>query len=129
MKIISPNDCGNAPKKKVLNELIIAMAGRNIEEVMPVLAEDVSWQVAGGRLLAGKEETAEFVSAFPAIAELEILTIITHGKTAAANGRILTEKGVLHEFCHVFLFVSAGKHTIREITTYGSFRQDGNPAS
>lgn len=120
MKIISPNDCENAPKKKVLNELIIAMAGRNIEEVMRVFAEDATWQVAGGRKLSDKEEIAEFVSAFPEITELEILTIITHGKTAAANGRILTEKGVLHEFCHVFLFVSAGKNTIKEITTYGS---------
>lgn len=129
MKIISPTDCGNSPKKKVLNELIIAMANRNSEEVLPLFAEDSSWRIVGGRQLSGKDDVAGYVSGFPQIAELEILNIITHGKTAAANGRILTQDGVLHEFCHMFLFVSAGKNTLREITTYGGPVQDGKPGS
>jgi hypothetical protein len=129
MKVISPKDCGNAPKKRVLNELIIAMAGRDFKGVEPVLAENTHWKIAGGRQLAGKDAVLDWIADCPKVAVLEILTIITHGRTAAANGRILTEEGVRHEFCHVFLFVSAGKNTLREVTTYVCPVQDGKPAS
>lgn len=117
-------DCGNAPRKQILKDLMIAFARADKEYITKMIAPDVVWKIAGKETFCGKTDCLQGVSKHHKenILTLDIKQIITHGKTAAVHGEIILEnKNIL--FCDVFEFASAGKQAlIKEIT---SFQTDG----
>lgn len=120
IKVKSPKDCGNSPKKRFINEHIIALARQDIGLLEITFSNNSHWNIVGKVQAAGKQEVLEAVlDRFNGeIKEIEIQQIITHGSTAAANGSFKTAEGREFSFCHLYQFVSAGKNVIKEMTTY-----------
>lgn len=120
MKITSPEDCGNSPKKKVLKEFIIAIAKKDMDFIIKSISNRVSWNTINEFTVQGKDNVIEAIEnrVTLKIVELEIHKIITHGYTAGANGTVKLEDGSIYSFCNVYAFVSAGKNIIKEITSY-----------
>jgi len=119
MKVVSPKDCGNSPKKLFIHHHIIASAKKEIFALEATFADNIIWTIAGSNKICGKQNVLEtYKSNFTQdILEIEIHNIITHGSTAAANGSFKTVNSD-YSFCHVYRFVSAGKNVIKEITSY-----------
>lgn|SRR5690606_12586159 len=120
MKIISPKDCDNAPKKRILKEFIIACAKKDIDFITEHTLTDINWTIVNDTTLLGREEVIHtLVNKMPKqIIEIELTNIITHGHTAAANGVVKFEDDRIYSFCNVYRFVSPGKNTLKEITSY-----------
>lgn len=120
IKIISPADCENAPKKKFLNELIMAFATKDFPFVSKYTTEDIYWDIVNDISVQGHEKVAIVLEnrITSRIFEIEILNIITHGKTASVNGTVKFEDNNIYSFCNVYTFVSAGKNTVKDITSY-----------
>ncbi|GAB3798868.1 hypothetical protein [Virgibacillus kimchii] len=120
VKIISPSDCGNAPKKKVLRDFLVAFAVKDISFINEYTRVDIYWEIVNDMVIQGREEMVKLLDkrmVSPTL-ELEIHTVITHGKTASANGTLKLENNRVYAFSNVFNFVSAGKNTIKDITSY-----------
>lgn len=119
LNVISPTDCDNAPKKKILKDLLISFALNDFPNIETHITDDIEWNLVNVQTLQGKEQLMELLKKMNMkIIELEIQYLITHGKTASANGTVKFEDGRVVSFCNVYLFVSAGKNTIKEITSY-----------
>lgn len=120
LKVICPVDCGNAPKKKILKELNIALAKKDTDLIVGYINDEILWNIIGKPTIQGKESFFKEITqtATDKISELHIQHIITHGKEAAVNGKIILENENSFSFCHVYNFTSAGKNTIKEITSY-----------
>lgn len=118
IKIVSPADCENAPKKKFLKDLIIAFATKDFLFVSQYTSEDIYWNIINDILIQGHEEVVKALEISSRISEIEILNIITHGKAASVNGTVKFEDNNISSFCNVYTFVSAGKNTVKEIISY-----------
>ncbi|PLR73201.1 hypothetical protein [Bacillus sp. UMB0728] len=118
IKITAPADCGNAPKKKFLYDFIMAAATNDFHFISEHASDDICWNIVNDNSIQGLEELANTLKAAPKITEVEILNIITHGKTASVNGTVKFEDHHTDSFCNVYTFVSAGNNTIKEIISY-----------
>jgi len=121
IRVICPDDCGNAPKKAQLRDFTMAAVQGDIAYVMGCVSDNVEWEVAGGRKTVGKTGFAETVRQLhdrPAV-ELEIRHILTHGKTGAVSGVVKYADGGHRSFCDVYVFAGSAKDAkIRGITSY-----------
>ena len=54
LKIICPDDCGNAPKKQHLKEFTIAFAKNNLSFIIDNITDDFNWNIIGKKLIHGK---------------------------------------------------------------------------
>ncbi|SEN51221.1 nuclear transport factor 2 family protein [Lihuaxuella thermophila] len=121
LQITCAEDCGNAPKKKVLKEFNIAFVQRDIGFITEHIADNLLWNLAGSKQIQGKDR---FVDALQQMmvhraTELSISNIITHGNTGSVNGVFKMENKREFAFCHVYRFSSAGKNAkVKEITSY-----------
>ncbi|SEH64028.1 hypothetical protein SAMN05192559_102427 [Halobacillus karajensis] len=114
-------DCENSPRKALLKEFNIAFAHNSLEYILDQVSDDISWFIAGEVEIKGIQNFKENIQKmeYVKVSELVIHHIITHGKTAAVNGRIKTENKRTYEFCDVYLFMGAGKNSkIKEMTSY-----------
>lgn len=120
IKIVSPADCENAPRKKFLKDLIRAFATNDFLFVSNYTTEDIYWDIVNEISVQSYEEVTKLLEnrSTSRILEIEILNIITHGKTASVNGIFKLEDNNIYSFCNVYTFVSAGKNKVKEITSY-----------
>ncbi len=118
--IICPADCENAPKKRVLLELIKAFALIDISYISEFTTKDIKWEIVNDMTVQGQEKVVEVLEkrTTSKVVEIELLNTITHGKTASVNGIVKFEDKRIYAFCHVYTFVSAGKNTVKDITSY-----------
>jgi|SRR5690606_7150020 hypothetical protein len=119
-KITIQPDCGNAPRKLFLKDLIVAWAEGDSDFFTNILPDHITWEVVGSRNISGK---ANFLNELVGhklwkSRELVIDTIITHGRDAAVSGRILAADKSVYSFCDVFRFKGAGGSTIDQIRTF-----------
>ncbi|WP_059172500.1 hypothetical protein [Bacillus sp. FJAT-27445] len=120
IKFVFPEDCGNSPKKRFLIEFIIAIAKKDIEFIADSVTDHIHWQLVGNTTIIGKDKLADKLKKdfIWKIVEIEVLDIITHGKSGAVNGTFKIEDGRQYAFCNVYNFVSAGKSIVKKIATY-----------
>ncbi|ASK63945.1 DNA-binding protein [Virgibacillus phasianinus] len=121
LKIICEEDCGNSPKKKLLQEFSIAFAVCDTDFVINQIANDVYWHLIGDRVIQGKEPFVKMMvdRKDKKINEIHIQNIITHGRTGAVNGTLNVGGMKRYDFCDIYNFSSAGKNSkIKEITSY-----------
>ena len=122
LRIVFPDDCGNAPKKMLLRDFNIAFARDDVAFILDNLDEEICWNMVGDRRIEGIEKVKEVLHQMtngPRVKELHLHNIITHGKTGAANGILIFESGKQISFCDVYRFSSAGKNAkISEMTSY-----------
>ena len=120
-KVIVGEDCGNSPKALLLRDLNIAFAKNNAGFVLEYVTDDVTWIMVGDQTVQGK---ANFTAALARmkdneVAEIRLANVITHGDTAAVNGRMKMKDGNAYAFCNVYKFKGHSKNAkIREITSY-----------
>jgi len=120
MKIVTPSDCGNSPRKQLIIDFNIAFAKNNVDFIMEHLHEDIEWEMVGAYTLRGKESTTEFLKN---IAEMQreshtLQTVITHGKHASANGTITLVGDKTVAFCDVYHFSDNKNPIIKKIQSY-----------
>ncbi|WP_243297528.1 nuclear transport factor 2 family protein [Bacillus litorisediminis] len=120
IKVIAPADCGNSPRKFLLKDMIIAFARNDIDFITKYTADNVCWNIVGFKTVSGINEVIELLQRrnTDKMIEINIHTIITHGKTGAVNGILKSGDSKAYEFCNVYHFISTGKNTIKEITSY-----------
>src|SRR5690606_38780372 len=122
MKISFPNDCGNAPKKIIIKDLIVALAEGKLSEADQYLADDLNWEIKGsGDSITNKAGLSSMMqfTAPSSIAELSIKSIITHGRDAAAEGIYVLEDGTRLAFCHIYQFNGFAKSAqVKHISSY-----------
>lgn len=121
IKIICPEDCGNAPKKQLLKEFNIACVNNDIVFIMDSISDDFQWNIIGKELIQGKENFIETLKELlnSKVAELHICKIITHGYDGSVNGTLTLENNRIYSFCHVYKFTSSRNNSkIKECTSY-----------
>lgn len=121
IRITCKEDCGNAPKKKLLLEFNIALVKKDNEFIKDYISDDIYWNMIGVHNIKGRqgflETSKQWMDTKPN--ELHIKNIITHGKTAAVTGNLKINGLITYEFSHIYEFSSVGKNAkINEITSY-----------
>jgi len=120
-KVIYADDCGNAPKKRVLRDFNIAFAKADMAFILDQVAENIEWNIVGDRVIKGKTQFAEMLKKMKkdSVLEIHLNQIITHGNVASANGLLVFDNNRKIAFCDVYLFNNFSKHAkIKEITSY-----------
>ena len=121
MKIIVPEDCGNAPKKALIRDFNIAFAKNETEKILEYMSDDITWNMVGNKVIHGKKEAGEMLKTMEGEIATELImnTIITHGSTAAANGE-MRFPSVTIAFCDVYEFSGHDSNAkIKTLTSYG----------
>lgn len=121
MKITFPEDCGNAPKKQQLRDLMIALIQGSTDAASELMADGVVWEIVGRERLVGIDAVLKHFGAISGgkPSEFRIHQIITHGKTAALNATLTMNDGMQLEFCDVFEFTGASKTAkVKEVRSY-----------
>lgn len=114
-------DCGNAPRKEFIRDFNVAFAENKTDEILAFMADDITWNMIGNKVLHGKEEARKMLETMEGeqAEELILHTIITHGDTAAANGEMKFKEMTI-AFCDVYKFTGHDKLAkIKELTSYG----------
>ncbi|MGD6941215.1 hypothetical protein ACQCT6_04175 [Cytobacillus gottheilii] len=111
-------DCGNSPKKKLIQEIIVAAARKDSSFILEYCDEALCWKIVNKVNLQGKEKAGAYLQSNMMISQLELLSVITHGKHAAAHGQLTLANGDSYSFCHVIDFISAGKNVLKNVTSY-----------
>src|SRR5690606_21549925 len=104
VKINVKPDCGNSPKMEFIKNFNIAFANSNFQKISDSVSEDISYISVGQENTSGKEAFIKLAKSSPdnKMTELEIHTIISHGKFGAANGKIQMENGQIFEYCDIY---------------------------
>lgn len=114
-------NCGNAPKKLLLKDMIIAIAKKDINFCLDYVEENIVWNIVGKNNIEGKNEYARVLNQWKSeqVTQLIIHNIITHGNTASLNGTFILQNDEKIEFCNVYQFGGFGKNAkIKKITSY-----------
>lgn len=118
MEITIPEDCGNSPRMEIVSQVSVEWAERKTDALHARLADGFQWTFVG----AGDDPSGHTGGAIPdlpgAVESIEILTAISHGKTAACEGIMHIENKRV-DFCHIFRFSGAAKSAkIAEVRTF-----------
>jgi len=125
-------DCGNAPRKRLLLDLAAAFAEGDLEPVTLRLHDGIVWKRAGRGTLEGKAAVVEALEGMKeemmrlGVEELRVDYLLTHGNEAAMNGLVVPgnhgpgSSGARHRsFCALVRFAGHSRDArIRELTTY-----------
>ena len=118
MELIAPQDCDNAPKRRIIRDLNIAFAKGDVKTLAEQFHQDVEWEMIGDITISGFESVVEYLEKIKSskAKTLELKQIISHGKHAAASGIITfkTDKIAFHDF---YEFSSAGSDKIKKISS------------
>ena len=91
--IDAPKDCGNAPRKMVIRDFLVALYQQDEHDVAEALRDDVGWEMIGCTVLNGFDEVQDWLRRQPPVAELHIATVLTHGTDCAADGWVVHRDG------------------------------------
>ncbi|MDN6412039.1 MAG: hypothetical protein L0K07_11830 [Yaniella sp.] len=114
-----PEHCGNAPRKLVIRDFLVAFYSHAVDDVVEMLKDDVRWEVGGSKVLSGTAEVREWLLAAPGAVELKLHTVITHGTDCGADGVAEYADSSSSGFNHIILFAGHAKTAkIKEIRSY-----------
>ncbi|WP_022870916.1 hypothetical protein [Yaniella halotolerans] len=114
-----PEHCGNAPRKVVIRDFLIALYSGAVDETLGMLKDDVRWEIVGSNVLSGQAETRAWLMNQDSTQELKLHTVITHGTDCGADGVATYAQSRAVCFNHVILFAGHGKAAkIKEIRSY-----------
>ena len=114
-----PEDCGNAPRKIVIRDFLIALYQRDVGAVLAALHDSVQWEIVGSCQLEGPSEVDAWLTQQPAATELHVALVITHGTDCGADGTVVYAKGSQVRFHHVLIFAGHSKTAkIKQLRSY-----------
>lgn len=109
-------DCGNSPKNSFVEKIALALTTGRVEE--SAFSEDVVWEARSGETVEGRNALFQALANQPKPDAVTIDHAISHGKTGAANGRLMFANGDIHRFCHVLEFTSVKANCISMIKSF-----------
>lgn len=71
IKLVSPADCENAPKKKFLKEFIMAFATNDFLFVSEYTSEDIYWNIVNDISIQGHVEVKKILATTSRISQIE----------------------------------------------------------
>lgn len=114
-----PDRCGNAPRKAVIRDFLVAVYSGQAETVLDYLREDIQWELIGDKVLTGYDDIWEWIQDRPKVAQVTLKSVITHGTECAADGLITDIAGTKVAFNHVMIFAGHAKTAkIKSIRSY-----------
>ncbi len=128
LQITIKPDCANAPKKQLLRDLNIAYARSDVDAILKLFTDDISWHIVGEFEMRGKERVREVLEQMRdvVVCELIIDSIITHGREGAVSGTVIPQHGNPVAFCDVCQFQSAAGKKVKAMKSYTvEFRREG----
>lgn len=119
-KITVRADCADAPKKQLLRDLNIAFARADVEGILALFTDDISWRIVGEFEMRGVKKARQALLQMQAgaIRELVIDSIIIQGCEGAVSGTIIPENGKPVAFCDICQFQSAAGNKIQSMKSY-----------
>lgn len=88
MEIIVDADCGNAPKKALVRDWLIAAVESDPEAVENQLCDEARLEVVGAGTHQGRDAVTAAVTHTDQVAALRIALLLSHGKHVAAEGQV-----------------------------------------
>lgn len=82
------------------------------------LAEGFTFKIIGNRSVVTIDDLGKHLKTYDNAIELTIDKILSHGKYAACNGIVKSNKEEI-SFAYFFEFKSAGNNTLKRISEYG----------
>lgn len=113
-------DCGNAPNKEMLKQMMVEGVKGNVDFVIDRLDSEVTVDQIGRGQLEGKGQVKQVLEKidYSIFQRLTIQNIVTHGRDAALNGVVTTKDGERYNFAF-FIILKLGKEkSITNITAY-----------
>ncbi|MDT0677274.1 nuclear transport factor 2 family protein [Autumnicola musiva] len=113
-----------AGRNEFLRKFNEAFAEGNQKFILEQLSDEIIWNFLGDRTIEGKEDVRNFIEEMSCIEtqSMEISNIITHGKTAAVDGKmtIKEESGKVKNFafCDIYQFTGFKNAKIGKMTSY-----------
>ncbi len=121
VRISYPEDCGNAPKKKILAGFYIALANEDDKYIFENTSDNLLWEIVGNETIDEKNKMFNRLRLCrtKGIKEIKIMNVITHGNVCAVNGEISFIDESCVAFCDVFKFNGFGRNAkVKEIYSY-----------
>lgn len=114
-----PQGCNNAPRKELLVQFYANILESQSSNLNQVLSPGITWNEIHNAYIEGATNLIIWlIERHRDIEEMEIESVITHGKEAAVKGTY-TSNNELTYFCDIFEFKSAGKQApIIEVTSF-----------
>ncbi|WP_239255230.1 DNA-binding protein [Listeria ilorinensis] len=118
--VVAPQDCENAPKKRVMRDYLIATGAMDRKVLNELLINDFIWKVPGEFEIVGRAHFIEELDRNKqAVSSLAIDSIVSHGQEGAAHGTMITTAGMHVYYADFFRFESHKKDArIQAITSY-----------
>ncbi|MGY5851449.1 nuclear transport factor 2 family protein [Salegentibacter sp. F14] len=111
-------------KEVFIRDFNEAFLKNDMDFIFNNMSEDIEWNFVGEKVIKGKEAVKEFMKPMRKVEtlELELLEIITHGRTAAANGRMKIKEasGKIKNFGFADFYVLNGMKSpkVKKLTSY-----------
>ncbi|WP_037324977.1 nuclear transport factor 2 family protein [Salinimicrobium terrae] len=111
-------------KEEFIRDFNEAFSKNDLDFILNSMADDIVWNFTGEKTVKGKEEVREFLIPMSKVEtlELELQQIITHGRTAAANGRMKIKEpsGEIKSFGFADFYVLNGMKSpkVKRMTSY-----------
>lgn len=112
-----PQDCDNAPKRRVIRDFVIAFYKNEWQTINEKLEDKFTFKIIGNRTIENTDNLRKHLDSEINVIELTIDEVLSHGKYGACNGIVRSKKKEL-SFAYFFEFQSAGKNTIKTISEY-----------
>src|SRR5690554_7659754 len=121
MKTTPLHTCGNSPKSALAQELFISIVTQKHSELATYLEDEIELiNPEGKRELVAKEDLSFFNFKPNKNSNLQVLNVVIHGKSAAANGVVALTK-TKNIYLAIFLeFSSTTFKRIKRIHLYQS---------
>lgn len=111
-------------KEEFIRDFNEAFSKNDLDFILNNMSEDIRWNFVGEKPMEGKTAVKEFMEPMKNVEtlEMEVLQIVTHGRTAAANGwmKIKEPSGEVKNFGFADFYEFSGLKNpkIRKMTSY-----------
>lgn len=103
--VIGDLKCDNAPKRKIMRDLLIATTVGEEGTINELLTDDFVWHVPGEFDLKGKDNfIQEIKKHVQKVSSLEVKAMLSHGKEGSIHGTIISTTGEKVYFADMYTF-------------------------
>lgn len=116
MRVKRSVDCGNSPKNKTAEDVVVAYLSTDHDKLDDLLASDCRPDVLG---IDTKTKLSEDRREFKSKAEsLAVHSVATHGRAGAVEGVLGFKGGIEKPFCVMLRFATAAAAKVSEFRLY-----------
>ncbi|HIV57579.1 MAG TPA: hypothetical protein H9902_06440 [Candidatus Stackebrandtia faecavium] len=109
VEVVATPDCGNAPRREIIKDLVVAIAEKRVDDVGAIVAADVNWTVIGEAEMDNLDRVLEWITGAENVKQVRFGSILTHGREGGVDGEFTTATGQRWAFCLVIGFASTAK--------------------